>query len=408
MTDLPGPVEPDFKDDPAIDPYPEYARLRAQCPVGQVAKASGVRPFLVTRYQDAKVALGDPRLVKDPQRGLIAVDPAGPGTPRSAVASISISIRNMLTTDPPDHTRLRKVVSAEFTPQRTAALRPRIQQLTDGLIDAFAPRGSAEFMRDFANQLPALVIAELLGVPAEDRERFQTWAQDFLRPTEDPAQQAAIAGLSAYLDREIERKRSAPGDDLISSLITSRAEDRLTDTELHGTAFLLMIAGHETTVHLLGNGLLALLQHPEQLTLLRARPELIPDAVEELLRYDSPVERTTSRYSAAQVELGGTVIPENSMILVALGSVNRDEAEYPDPDRLDVTRVPRRHLAFGHGIHFCLGAPLARLEAQIAFETLLRRLPGLELAVPAEELTRRPSFLVRGLNTLPVTFTVQV
>jgi cytochrome P450 len=313
----------------------------------------------------------------------------------------------MLTADPPDHTRLRALVAAEFTPRRTAALRPRVQDFADRLIDGFAPRGRAEFMAEFAGQLPALVIAELLGVPAADRDRFRAWAQDFMRPTEDPAQQAAIAGLRAYLDRQVELKRAALGEDLISSLITSRAEDRLTDEELRGTAFLLLVAGHETTVNLLGNGMLALLRHPDQLELLRARPELIPDAVEELLRYDSPVERTTSRFAAQELRLGGTVIPEGSVVLAALGSANRDEAVYPDADRLDVTRAPRRHLAFGHGIHFCLGAPLARLEAQIAFETLLRRLPDLALAVPAEQLTHRPSFLVRGLNTLPVTFTPQ-
>jgi cytochrome P450 len=397
-----GAPPPDFKEDPSIDPYPEYARLRGQCPVGRVTKASGLQPFLVTRYEDAKAALNDPRLAKDPRVGALELTAAG-------LAHVYLDdgpniAHHMLSLDPPDHTRLRKLVAAQFTARRTAALRPRVQQLADELIDAFAAAGEAEFMQAFANQLPALVIAELLGVPPADRERFRGWAQDNLRPPQDPAQREAMIALNGYLAEVIARKRAEPGDDLISDLISGRSADELTERELQATAWLLLVAGHETTVNLIGNGLLSLLRHPEQLARLRERPDLIPGAVEEFLRYDGPVERATNRYAAADFELAGVAVPRGSVVMVVLASADRDGDAFPDADRLDVTRAPRGHLAFGHGLHFCLGAPLARLEAQIAFETVLRRLPELTLAVPVEELAYRPSTIMRGLEALPVRF----
>jgi len=400
-----GALDPDFKEDPRIDPYPEYARMRGRCPVSQVVRSNGMRPYLITRYEDAKAALADPRLSKNPYVGRQALEEGGLGPVyfqgRAGLA------HNMLSADPPDHTRLRRLVSAQFTPRRTAQLAPRVQQIADELVAAFARNGEAELIHDFANQLPALVIAELLGVPGEDRERFRSWSQDSLLPAQHPRQLPAMNALNEYLAAAVERKRVEPGENLLSALITGEDTDQLTEQEVVGSAVLLLVAGHETTVNLIGNGLLALLTHPEQLDLLREKPELIPNAIEEFLRFDGPVERATLRFAAEEVEIGDTVIPEGEIVSVVLNSANRDDGAFGDPDRLDVTRSPRGHLAFGHGIHFCLGAPLARLEGRIAFETLLRRLPGLELAAPPEQLKYRVSTIMRGLEALPVRFAKQ-
>ena len=394
--------EPDFKEDPSIDPYPEYARLRQTCPVARVAGRSGLRPFLVTGYADAKAALTEPLLAKDPRHGEAELTAAG--LAHVYIGDGSTLTHNMLTTDPPDHSRLRKLVSAQFTTRRTAALAPRIQEFTDRLIDAFAPAGRAEFVGEFAGRLPALVIAELLGVPAADRDTFRDLAQGSMLPNHDPRKRVALEGLAAYVAEAVERKRKEPADDLISSLIADQGEDRLGPAEVQGSIRLLVIAGHETTVNLLGNGLLALLRHPDQLALLLDRPDLIPGAVEEMLRYDGPVERGTPRFAAQDVRIGGTLVPRGSVVSVVLNSADRDESEFPDADRFDVTRAPRGHLAFGHGLHFCLGAPLARLEARIAFETLLRRLPDLELAAAPEDLVYEPSSIMRGVAALPIRF----
>lgn len=400
-----GGLLPDFKDDPTIDPYPHYKKLRGRCPVVQVDQVCGMRPFLVTRYQEARAALADPRLSKNPEVGRKALIDAGfEHLYFGERASLS---HHMLSVDPPDHTRLRKVVAAQFTPRRVAALAPRVRQIAGELVGAFEEEGEAELMSAFANQLPSLVIAQLLGVPPGDRERFRAWSQDTLRPIYDPRQREASDALADYLAGQIECKRSRPGDDLLSDLLAGEDEDRLDPQEVVSTAVLLLLAGHETTVNLIGNGLLALLTHSRQYATLRAHPELIADAVEEFLRYDGPVERATLRFAVEDLEIAGTAIPKGSVVFVALNSANRDEAAYTEPDRLDVSRVPRGHLAFGHGIHFCLGAPLARLEGRIAFDTLLSRLPDLRLAVPADQLTYRPSTIMRGLEALPVRFTVR-
>lgn len=401
MTDD-GGIAPDFKEQPGADPHAEYARLRAECPVARVRKASGLQPFLITRYEDARAALADARLAKNPHRAEQQLTAAGLA-PLYLTRDTSSMVNHMLSADPPDHTRLRRLVAAAFTARRTAELRPRIQEIADELIDAFDGADEIEFMSAFANRLPSLVIAELLGVPTEDHERFRAWAQDNLLPQKAPGQAESVAALNGYLAAQIERKRLDPGDDLLSALISDQGADRLSDAELLGTAWLLLIAGHETTVNLIGNGMLALLRNPDQLARLRAEPELLPGAIEEFLRYDGPVERATLRFASEDVEYAGTGIPAGSPVIVGLSSANRDAAVYDEPDRLDVTRSPRAHLAFGHGLHFCLGAPLARLEARVAFETLLRRLPRLELAVPETELTYRVNTLMRGLTTLPVT-----
>ncbi|MGH6654322.1 MAG: cytochrome P450 family protein [Actinocrinis sp.] len=398
-----GALPRDFKDDPSAEFHSSYARLRDSCPVQQIAQASGMRPFLVTRHEDAKAALADQRLSKDPRTGERALREAGLGHIYfSGRESLS---HHMLAADPPDHTWLRRAVSASFTPRRIAGLEPQIRRITDDLIAVFEDAGQTELMASFANQLPALVIAELLGVPAADRDTFRSWSQDTLRPPQDPEQRVAHHLLTEYLVGEIAGKRAAPGEDLISALLSGADADRLDEREVVSTALLLLLAGHETTVNLIGNGTLALLTHPDQLALLREQPRLIPEAVEEFLRYDGPVDRATLRFAAEDLQIADVPIPEGSIVYVALSSANRDGDAFEDPDTLDVTRAPRGHLAFGHGIHFCLGAPLARLEARIAFETLLGRLPDLRLAVPSDQLKYRPSTIMRGLEALPVTFT---
>jgi cytochrome P450 len=394
------PSMPDFMEDRGVDPHARYAELRAaRCPVVHVATVSTLNPYVVTDYEHCRAALADPRLRKDPHVGV------GPLT-RSGIFELYLGetfgmSRSMLQTDPPDHTRLRRIVAGEFTTRRTAALRPRVQQIADELLDAFDPAGSTDFVAAFADQLPALVIAELLGIPTADLDEFRRWSQEFLHP-EVAIRRAGTIALTGYLARHAQLKREQPGDDLLSALAASRAEDRLTEAEVRGTAFLLVVAGHETTTNLLGNGLLALLQHPDQLEALRADPSLIPEAVEELLRYDGPVERSTARWASEDMDIAGMPIPAGETVITALASANRDEEVFADADTLDITRSPRGHLAFGYGIHFCLGAPLARLEAQVGFETVLRRLPGLRLAVPPESLAYRPSTLMRALKSLPI------
>jgi len=402
----PRAARPDFIDDPSADPHREYARLRAECPVAHLVSGSGMHVHVVSRYDDAKAALADPRLRKDPRVGLRRLQEAG----LANFFDEGPLFQHMLSADPPEHTRLRKPVAATFTARRTQQLRPRIQQIADELIDAFAGKGEADFVRDFADVLPTFVIAELLGIPVLDRDRFHHWAREIMRPPGDPRHRELVEEQFArYLDEQIARKRAQPGDDLVSALIAVRAEDRLTEAELRGSLFLLLIAGYETTTNLLGNGMLALLRNPDQYALLRERPDLVPNAVEEFLRYESPVARSSFRFAAEDLEIAGAAISEGEMVMVALLSANRDERLLPDADRLDVTRPPHApgtngHLAFGYGIHYCLGAPLARLEARIAFETLLRRVPDIELAVPVERLTYRPAALMHGLESLPIRF----
>ena len=395
-------VAMDFKEDAAADVYEHYAAMRRGCPVSRVEKGSGLRPFLITRYADAKAALLDPRLSKNAEHGRQELVAAGLGP--TYIDGGKHLADNMLMSDPPDHTRLRRLVAGQFTARRSAALAPRIQEITDGLIGAFAPTGRAEFMAEFAVQLPALVIAELLGVPEADREGFRLRSEGALLPSHDPRQSVALRGLAQYVAELVALKRAEPGEDLISAMIEGRGEERLTEAELLGSIRLLIIAGHETTVNLLGNGMLALLLDPEQADLLRKRSELIPGAVEEFLRYDSPVERATLRVASQDVQIGETLIPRGSAVYVALGSANRDSAEFPEAERMDVTRAPSGHLAFGHGLHFCIGAPLARLEARIAFETLLRRLPSIELDASVESLVYQSSTIMRGLTRLPIRF----
>jgi cytochrome P450 len=344
---------------------------------------------LITRYEDVMAVLKDERFVKNWRQALTPEQLAQ--TPQIPEVMEPLST-NMLDTDPPDHERLRALVSKAFTPRLIERMRPRVQAIADVLLDAVQDKGEMDLIDDYAFPLPITVIAELLGVPTEDRNRFREWSdaavsgnasQEYLEKVLLPHMQA----FTDYLRQMFEEKRKNPGEDLISALVRAEeAGDKLSQDELLGMVFLLLVAGHETTVNLIGNGVLALLQHPDQLQKLRDDPSLIKPAVEELLRYDGPVETATERFAREDVAMGGTVIPKGEMVLVVIAAADRDPERFPDPDLLDITRTDNKHLAFGKGIHHCLGAPLARMEAQIAIGTLLRRMPRLRLIRnPAEE-----------------------
>jgi cytochrome P450 len=318
--------------------------------------------------------------------------------------------RNMLDMDPPDHQRLRSLVSKAFTPRLIERLRPRVQAIADGLLDAVQDRGEMDLIDDYAFPLPITVIAELLGVPAEDRDSFREWSDAAVsgNTTQEHLDKVLIPHMQAftdYLHALFEEKRKNPKDDLVSALLRAEeAGDKLSEDELLGMVFLLLVAGHETTVNLIGNGVLALLQHPDQLQKLKDDPSLIKPAVEELLRYDGPVETSTERFAREDVRIGETVIPRGEMVLVVLAAADHDPERFADPDELDITRVDNRHLAFGKGIHHCLGAPLARMEGQIAISTLLARMPDLRLKGSPESLSWRPGLTLRGLRGLPLEF----
>ncbi|GEB58005.1 cytochrome P450 family protein [Streptomyces gardneri] len=375
------------------NPYPYYAKLRTSGPVHEVRMPDGYQFWLVVGHEEGRAALADPRLAKSPS--VIGVRP-----PEEDVIGV-----HLLAADAPDHTRLRRLVTGVFTGRRVEALRPRIERLTGELADAMEPAGRADLVDAYAFPLPITVICELLGVPAEDRDTFRDWSNELVTPAGEDGYLGALQGFGGYLDGLIEDKRAAgPADDLLSGLIAARAEDgdRLSGPELRAMAYLLLIAGHETTVNLISNTVRNLLTHPEQLAALRADPDLLDGAIEESLRYDGPVETSTFRFTREPVTLGGTEIPAGASVLVAIGALDRDPARFPDPDRFDIRRDTRGHLAFGHGMHYCLGAPLARLEGRIALRTLLDRFPRLELDPEGDPWEWVPGLLIRGVRHLPV------
>jgi cytochrome P450 len=375
------------------DPYSVHARLRAQRPVTPVVMPGGPGAWLITGYAEARAALADPRLSKHM--------PGWHPEPGSIFAALDL---HMLNSDPPDHARLRKLVTKAFTARRVERLRPRITAITAGLLEDMSGRAELDLLASFAFPLPITVICELLGVPAGDRDDFRAWSATIVANSAAPEVfQAHATAMVRYFTALLAAKRREPGDDLLSALIAARdEEDRLSEDELVSMAFLLLVAGHETTVNLIASGVLALLLNPAELARLRAEPALIGGAVEELLRYVNPVNHTTFRCAAEPVEIGGVRISRCDPVLVALSGANRDPARFGDPDRLDLGRDNSGHLAFGHGIHYCLGAPLARLEAEIAVSRLLARFGSISLAVPADSLRWRPSTLIHGLESLPV------
>ncbi|HEY7397343.1 MAG TPA: cytochrome P450 [Gaiellaceae bacterium] len=387
--------------------YETFARMRADDPVFCQPGLDGqTMLWFVTRYEDVvAVLVDDERFVRD---AALAVPPEQLAAFRAqAPAALAYLDTHMLNKDGDEHRRLRRLVAKAFTPRMVEQLRPRVQEITDGLIDAVTARGEMDLVDDFAFPLPITVIAELLGIPVADRDRFRSWSTAVVTPAFTP-EEAERAGVLmdefvAYLLRLFERRRGSSEDDLISALLRVEEEgDTLSEQELSSMVALLIIAGHETTVSLIGNAVLALLEHPEERKQLEREPQLVGAAIEELLRLDGPVERTLNRWASEDVELGGRTIRRGEGVILILGSADRDPERFAQPDELDFARADNKHVAFGRGSHYCLGAPLARLEAEVALTTLLRRLPGLRLAVPVDELTWRPVPLFRSLASLPV------
>ncbi|RXS77677.1 cytochrome P450 [Streptomyces sp. TM32] len=385
------------------DPYAAYAALREAGPVHRITGADGSPAWLVTRYDDVRSALADPRLSLDRRH-------AGPGGYRGFALPPALDA-NLLNMDPPDHARVRRLVVKAFTPGRVETLRAPVRRVADDLLDAMAERGRADLIADYAGPLPITVICDLLGIPQCDRRDFLAWSDALLTP--DPSRpegmKQAIGAMLEFYTGLIAAKRAEPGDDLLSDLIAVRDDapaadgsDRLTEDELTSLAFLILFAGYENTVHLIGNAVLALLDHPDILRQLQQNPAELPAAVEEFLRYDGPGPLAIRRFPTQDLEIGGVRIPAGDSVLLSIASANRDPARFPAPDVLDRGRDLSGHLAMGHGIHYCLGAPLARMEAVIALEALLGRFPALRLDVPRGELRHRRTLRSRGLISLPV------
>jgi cytochrome P450 len=389
-------------------PYGVLSELRRQAPAHQVVMPNGMRVWLVTRYEEARTLLADGRLRRDAaQMNRVAgLNVVHEDMRESAIGEISAIINY---SDPPDHVRVRTLAATAFTARRVARLRPRITAIATELLDAAATGQPLDLIEAFARPLPVLVICELLGVPFADREAFKDTS---IRATAKyfvaaPDVRQARAEITSYLADLIARKQETPGDDLLSALVHAvDGTDRLTAHELLKMSYVLLVAGFDTTVNLIGNGLLALLENPEQLRALSQDPSLLPGALDEFLRYESPVAISPYFFTAQPVEVGGITIPADQVIVFALNSANRDSDRFPHGDVFDITRAPGGHLAFGHGPHYCLGAPLARLEAEIAFGQLLGRFPSPRLAVPADEIRWRDAILMRGLEKLPVTLGV--
>jgi cytochrome P450 len=389
------------------DPFPLFAEVRRLGPVHAVTLADGHGAWLVVRHAEARAALNDPRLSKNMRAAFASGgDVVAEGLPGPAFA------RHMLAVDPPDHTRLRRLVSAAFSTRRIEALRPRVQAIVDGLLDGIAAQGPdqvVDLVASFAFPLPFTVICELLGIPEADRRPFGVAFTRLLAPTPTPEAYARAKDASdtvvAMLGALVEAKQRSPDDALVSALISARdGDERLDHQELLSTIFQLAVAGHDTTASLIGNGLVALLRAPEQLARLRADPARMPVAVEELLRFDAPVPHATFRYAIEPIELAGVTIPAGAQVIISLAAANRDAGQYRHADRLDLERTDVRHLAFGHGIHFCLGAALARMEGELALGSLLQRFPQLRLAVTFDDLHwgHGDGLVLRGLSALPV------
>jgi cytochrome P450 len=379
------------------------ALLRAGGPVRRARMPRGLECYLVADFAQARALLADPRLHKDSRRAYELFEAKLPAGAANPAGSGEVLGRHMLNMDPPDHSRLRKLVNKAFTGRTVARLRPRIEEITAELLDALAGQERTDLLPSFAAPLPITVICELLGVAPGERTEFSAWSKTLLGSSTPEDAQHAAQSMLAYLTALVARKRAEPAEDLLSDLVHATDDgDSLSEQELISMAFLLLVAGYETTVNLIANSVLALLREPGQPALLRQDPSLLPGAVEELLRFDGPIHLATLRFTTEPVEAGGVTIPEGEFVLISLLGANRDEERFPEPDRLDITRAAGGHLAFGHGIHYCVGAPLARLEAEIALAGLLARFPDLALDAKPEELVYRPSSLVHGLEALPV------
>ena len=399
MKDIIDPRDPGVQ----ADPYPIYRRLQREAPVHFQLHEEDAPVWWISRYDDIVELIRDPRMVVEdvPQD-----DYTPPPPPEALTDVIALVDGMMLRRDPPDHTRLRGLVSRAFTPRTVERLRGRIQDLVDELLWENAGGTHMDLIADLAAPLPVMVIAELLGLPPEDRKQLKAWSDDIVPMLDGSLRDDNVASifratveLKAYLAEIVRDRRSNPRDDLISGLVAAQDErDALSDIEVIATSILILGAGHETTTNLIGNGMLALLAHKDQKEHLLAEPDRIANAVEEMLRFDSPVQ-VTSRHPIEDIEFRGCTLKKGQEVDLLFGAANRDPGVFADPNRFDIGRENIRHLSFGHGTHFCLGAQLARLEAQIAIGTLVARRPALELAGEPE---RRPGFVLRGVNTLPV------
>lgn len=375
------------------NPYPVYEKLRQSDPILNLQFPDGRFGWLISNYEEAVEALKDGRFSKDVAKAM--------GQEQTSVFST-----NMLFSDPPDHKRLRGLVQKGFTPQRIADMRGHIQEIADNLLDAVSSKDTMNLIDEYAFKLPIIVISEILGVPTEDQDKFRVWSNSIIGASNQEMNEQVVQHMNefiAYLKDWFAKVREQPGDDMISQLVIAENQgDRLSEQELYGVVTLMIIAGHETTVNLIGNGVLALLEHPEQRKLLQEQPELIHGAIEEMLRYNGPVEFSTSRWAAEDMDFHGVHIKKGDLVVIALNSANRDASQFENPDIFDITREKSQHLAFGKGIHLCLGAPLARLEGEIAINTLLRRYPNFELQRDIDELEWRPGMIVRGVKEIPI------
>lgn len=388
------------------NPFAVLSRFREQDPIHkfELQRFGGAFPaWLITRYDDCMAFLKDGRITRDVKRVM----------PKELIAKLNVSedidfvSEHMLAKDPPDHSRLRSLVHQGFTPRMIEQLRTGIERITEELLDEMETKADPDIMRDFAAPLPFIVISELLGIPKEDRAKFQVWTSAMVDTSESgqDATNQALREFKQYMQTLIEEKRNHPGEDLTSKLIYAEEDgQKLSESELYSMLFLLVVAGLETTVNLLGSGTLALLLHKDQLENIKRQPDTIQTAVEELLRYTSPVIMMANRWAIEDFTYKDVSIKKGDMIFIGIGSANRDPEYFDEPDTLNVARTPNRHISFGFGIHFCLGAPLARMEASIAFNALLKRFPNIELNGSSEDLTWRKNVFLRGLETLPVKF----
>ncbi|MEU5484483.1 cytochrome P450 family protein [Streptomyces mirabilis] len=380
-------------------PYAVYDRLRDTAPVHRVAGTDGNPAWLVTRYEDVREALANPLLSMDKKHAL-------PGSYQGLSLPPALDA-NLLNMEAPDHTRIRRLVVRAFTARRIEQLRTPVRETADRLLDALGRHGSADLIAAYAAPLPITVICDLLGIPGEHRRDFRAWTDVLVAP--DPARpgaaKEAVAAMLGFLTQLLADKRKKPADDLLCDLIAVRDEgDRLSEDELMSLAFLILFAGYENTVQLIGNAILGLLTHPDQLAALRANPERFPNAVEEFARHEGPALLAIRRFPVEDVTIGAVTVPAGETVLLSLAAANRDPARFPDPERLDLDRDASGHLALGRGIHYCVGAPLARLETEITVSALLERLPDLALDADPAELRWRPSLRARGLLALPVTY----
>jgi len=399
----------DFLDRPDFyfDPYPVYHELRASDPVHW---SDIMGSWVLTRYDDVVATMRDPRRFSNAGRHALSLDRLPEHVRKKAKPIYEHYAVGLIHTDPPDHTRMRALINKVFTVRAMESLRPRVQKIVDDLLDAAAPNGQMDVMAALAYPLPVAIISQILGIPAEDNDNFAYWNEGVNELTASGRTTEAnlarglpiFQHLRAYLRDLIEKRRRDPQDDLLSALVMVEEEgDRLSEEELITNYQTLITAGFETTMNLIGTGLLTLLRHPDQLARLRSDPSLTASAVEELLRYETPFQRNW-RVAAQDVELGGKRIRRGQLVAQMLGAANRDPEVFPDPDRFDISRNSGSHIAFGYGIHFCIGAPLARIEADIAFRTLLRRFPKLRLM--QEIADWRGEIVFRGLNSLMVEF----